>query len=114
MLTDSLSLALALMLHGDADLLRIVASAANEAVDIVSQLPAQKVAAALGQVAQRYARVLRITTRSLVDAVHEAKDVLRKGSATPVGRSAEEGLAAEAEPGPAQVPGPAADAGKTE
>lgn len=73
---------------GDADLLRLVASAANEAVDIVSHLPAQKIAAALGLVAQRYARVLRINTRSLVDAMHEARDVLRKGSAAPAGRSA--------------------------
>ncbi|MGZ5249103.1 MAG: protein kinase domain-containing protein [Caldimonas sp.] len=75
---------------GDADLLRIVASAANEAIDIVSQLPASKVAAALGHVAQRYARVLRLNTRALVDAVQEAKDVLRKGSAAPPGRAAEE------------------------
>ncbi|MEP7301417.1 MAG: HDOD domain-containing protein [Caldimonas sp.] len=75
---------------GDADLLRIVASAANEAVDIVSHLPAPKVGAALGLVAQRYARVLRVNARSLVDALHEARDVLRKGSATPVGRSAAE------------------------
>ena len=80
---------------GDADLLRIVASAANEAVDIVSHLPAQKVAAALGVLAQRYARVLRINTRSLVDALHEAREVLRKGSAAPAGRSAEAGEASE-------------------
>ena len=80
---------------GDADLLRIVATAANEAVDIVSHLPAQKITAALGVVAQRYARVLRINTRSLVDALHEARDVLRKGSAVPAGRIAEAGDASE-------------------
>lgn len=72
----------------DADLLRLVASAANEAVDIVSHLPPKKISAALGVVAQRYARVLRINTRSLVDALNEARDVLRKGSAgQPTGRS---------------------------
>ena len=74
---------------GDADMLRLVASAANEAVDIVSHLPAQKVSAALGNVAQRYARVLRITTRTLAEALQEARDVLRKGSADPSGQRAE-------------------------
>jgi non-specific serine/threonine protein kinase len=66
---------------GDADLLRIVASAANEAVDVVSRLPPAKVAAALGQVSQRYARVLRINARSIADALQEAKEALRKGPA---------------------------------
>ena len=76
---------------GDPDLLRLVASAANEAVDIVSHLPPRKISAALGVVAQRYARALRINTRSLVDALHEARDVLRKGSAAPTGQSEVEG-----------------------
>jgi HD-like signal output (HDOD) protein len=71
---------------GDADLLRLVASAANEVVDAATDLPAQKVSAALGHVAQRYARVLRLNTRAIVDALQEAKDVLRKGAATPAGR----------------------------
>ncbi len=75
---------------GDADLLRLVASAANEAVDIVSHLPAHKVSAALGNVAQRYARVLRINTKALAEALQEARDVLRKGSADPTGQHAEE------------------------
>jgi non-specific serine/threonine protein kinase len=73
----------------DSDVLRIVASAANEAVDVVSRLPANKVGAALGQVSQRYARVLRINARSLVDALQEAKDTLRKGAAAPEGRAAQ-------------------------
>ncbi len=73
---------------GDADLLRLVASAANEIVDAVSSLPAQKVGAALGNVAQRYSRVLRITTRTLAEALQEARDVLRKGSAPPAGEAA--------------------------
>jgi HD-like signal output (HDOD) protein len=73
---------------GDADMLRLVASAANEIVDVVSHLPAPKVGAALGNVAQRYSRVLRITTRSVAEALQEARDVLRKGTATPAGRAA--------------------------
>ncbi len=100
---------------GDSDLLRIVASAANEVVDVVSHLPAPKVGPALGNVAQRYARVLRITTRSIVDALQEAREVLRKGSAAPARRAmtsetdppADEGaVAATAVPpqGPAAAP----------
>jgi non-specific serine/threonine protein kinase len=88
----------------DADLLRIVASAANEVVDVASTLPAKKVAAALNNVAQRYARVLRLNTRAVVDALQEAKDVLRQGGTpTPAGRrqadSADVEPAAEAAPG---------------
>ena len=73
---------------GDADLLRLVASAANEAVDVVSHLPANKVSAALANVAQRYARVLRINTRALAEALQEARDVLRNGFADPAGQAA--------------------------
>jgi HD-like signal output (HDOD) protein len=73
---------------GDSDVLRIVASAANEVVDVVSKLPPSKVGAALGQVAQRYARVLRTTTRTIAEALQEARDVLRKGMPLPKGRAA--------------------------
>ena len=48
---------------GDDELLRIVASAANEAVDAL-ELPPTKVSAALNEVVVRYARTLRLTTRS--------------------------------------------------
>jgi eukaryotic-like serine/threonine-protein kinase len=98
---------------GDADLLRLVASAANEIVDAVSGLPATKVGAALGHIAQRYARVLRITTRSLAEALQEARDVLRKGIAAPAGRARDDEEesadplpppAAPAEPAPATTP----------
>jgi non-specific serine/threonine protein kinase len=71
---------------GDADLLRIVASAANEIVDVASDVPPKKVAAALDNVTQRYARVLKLNTRAVADALEEAKDVLRKGAAPPAGR----------------------------
>jgi non-specific serine/threonine protein kinase len=47
----------------DADLLRIVASAANEVVDVASTVPAKKLSAALNHVSQRYARVLRLNPR---------------------------------------------------
>jgi non-specific serine/threonine protein kinase len=76
---------------GDPDMLRLVASAANEIVDVVSHLPATKVGAALGNVAQRYARVLRTTPRTVAEALQEARDVLRKGAATPAGRAAKAG-----------------------
>jgi len=90
----------------DAELLRIVASAANEVVDVASTVPAKKVSAALNNVSQRYSRVLRLNTRAIVDALQEAKDVLRKGAATPTGRreahAAEVESAAEAAPGEAR------------
>ena len=71
---------------GDADLLRLVASAANEVVDAPAAAGDQgRRRARPGR--QRYARVLRITTRSLAEALQEARDVLRKGPATPAGRS---------------------------
>jgi len=98
---------------GDSDLLRIVASAANEVVDAISRLPAAKVGAALGHIAQRYARVLRTTTRSIADALQEARDVLRKGSAAPAGRAATSEGEAESEgsaPTAAAVGAPAAPA----
>ena len=96
---------------GDPDVLRLVASAANEAVDIVSHLPPQKIAAALGVVAQRYARVLRINTRSLVDALHEAREMLRKGSASPSDQSEAEGAEVAATNGTVDPEAAKADAG---
>jgi eukaryotic-like serine/threonine-protein kinase len=90
---------------GDADLLRLVASAANEIVDAVSSLPATKVGAALGHIAQRYSRVLRVTTRSLAESLQEARDVLRKGVAIPTGRARDE----EEEGADRPPPAPAAE-----
>ena len=72
---------------GDADVLRIVASAANEAVDALGLLPANRVAAALSQVAQRYARTLRIDMKALHGALQEARGVLRRGGKATGGRS---------------------------
>lgn len=52
----------------DDDMLRAVASAANEAVDALALPPARQ-AAALERVAQRYARVLELTPRDLAAAL---------------------------------------------
>jgi non-specific serine/threonine protein kinase len=60
----------------DNELLRIVASAANEIVDALGR-PAAKVAAALNQVIGRYARTLRLTTRNVQDAIEDAREALQ-------------------------------------
>jgi len=67
----------------DAEMLRLTASAANDCVDVVSRLPAPRVAAALAQVAQRYARALGLTAREIGDALVAARDRLKRGVPTP-------------------------------
>jgi len=98
----------------DGELLRLVASAANEAVDAVSMLAGPRVVSAIGQVAQRYARTLGISARDVADALQAARERLRKGTPMP-GRSrgelhGENAPAAEADaPQPGSVePTPAA------
>ena len=54
--------------EGDDDMLRSVASCANEAIDALAQ-PAPRVAAALQRVVQRYGRVLDLTLRDLQTAL---------------------------------------------
>ena len=71
---------------GDAEVLRIVASAANEAVDIVTLLPPKRVGAALERLAERYARVLRLNARTFHDALQDAREALRKASVPAVRR----------------------------
>ena len=61
----------------DADVLRLTASAANDCVDAVGQLPAPRVGAAIAQVAQRYARALGITAREIGDALLVARATLK-------------------------------------
>jgi non-specific serine/threonine protein kinase len=68
----------------DDDLLRAVASCANEAVD-AARLPAAERAAALRRVAQRYARLLKLKLEDLQDALQA-----RRGDAAPVLRDAVE------------------------
>ncbi|MBX3600963.1 MAG: HDOD domain-containing protein [Rubrivivax sp.] len=57
----------------DDDMLRALASCANEAVD-ATLLPASRAAVALQRVAQRYARVLGIGVRELQQALHGPDD----------------------------------------
>jgi eukaryotic-like serine/threonine-protein kinase len=101
----------------DNELLRIVASAANEIVDAL-RLPALKVPAALNQIIARYTRTLRLTTRNVHDAIEDAKEALHsdgmRAAFRPLGEPDEpidvaDGaeLASEsAAPDAAAVPGP--------
>lgn len=57
--------------EGDDELLRAVASCANEAIDAL-ELPAAKVMPALARVAQRYGRSLNFTLKDLQEALHLA------------------------------------------
>lgn len=66
---------------GDADMLRAAASAANEAVDAMTQLPAARVAGALAHVAQRFARVLELSARDIQEALQGARASLQTGAA---------------------------------
>ena len=65
----------------DADMLRLVASCANEAID-ASALPARQANAALQRVAQRYGRALGIAPKDLHDALY-----LKAGEGAPAGRA---------------------------
>ncbi len=65
----------------DADMLRAAASAANEAVDAMTRLPASKIPAAIVQVSQRYARVLELSPRELQEALQGARASLQSGTA---------------------------------
>jgi eukaryotic-like serine/threonine-protein kinase len=65
---------------GDLDMLRVTASAGNELADAARLLPPQRAAAAVAQVAQRYARVLGITPRDVRSALQDARAALRSGS----------------------------------
>jgi len=81
---------------GDPDVLRVTASAANEVVDAFSLLPTTRVASALNQVVQRYARALGIDTRDLVTAFQTAPAALRASFTLPEPRrSAAVGSGAE-------------------
>jgi non-specific serine/threonine protein kinase len=80
----------------DNELLRIVASAANEAVEAL-RLPQPKAAAALNEVVVRYARTLRLTTRILDDAVRDARAALRNDGTAVDSRHDEPTLAASDE-----------------
>jgi HD-like signal output (HDOD) protein len=85
----------------DGAVLRMTASAANEAVDALAQADAVRVGAALDRVAQRYARVLKLDVAALRNAVHAGRAALGAGrSAAPVAGTDE----AAPEPAAAAVP----------
>jgi non-specific serine/threonine protein kinase len=78
----------------DTEMLRVVASAANEAVDAML-LPPTKVAPALMNVAQRYARVLELSPRDLQEALQGARATLQTGvPVAAVKRSGDESVTA--------------------
>lgn len=83
---------------GDADSLRIAASAANDAVDAVILLPPARIAHGLGLVAQRYARALDISAKDLQEALRAARVALRTGRpvATVLRAASEEAVASTA------------------
>lgn len=63
--------------EGDAELLRTVASAANEAVDAIALPDAEHAAAALHAVVQRYARCLGLTLRELDRGLQQGRLALQ-------------------------------------
>lgn len=63
----------------DGDVLRIAASAANEAVDVITLQPPARVAAGLAAVAQRYARPLEVTARDIGEALQTARQAMNGG-----------------------------------
>ncbi|HWH80922.1 MAG TPA: HDOD domain-containing protein [Burkholderiaceae bacterium] len=86
----------------DAEVLRLTASAANEAVEAAA-LPGPRAAAALAQVAQRYGRPLGISVRDLGDALQDARDALRRGRALPTARRGDAPVTADADAAPPQA-----------
>ncbi|MCB2023139.1 MAG: HDOD domain-containing protein [Burkholderiaceae bacterium] len=83
---------------GDADLLRIGASAANEAVDAINLLVPAQVGNGLNAVVQRYGRVLGITQRDLRQGLNDAGEALRGGATgSPPSSQRQAGTRAEAD-----------------
>ena len=82
----------------DAEVLRLTASAANDAVDAISRLAGPRAVTALGQIAQRYARALSINVRDLGDGLAAAREVLKKGTPPPIGRPGDAQADVTAEP----------------
>lgn len=64
----------------DVEMLRATASAASELINAIKLTPAQRAAAAVGQVAVRYAKVLKITSADVREALQQARAALRNGS----------------------------------
>lgn len=83
---------------GDADLLRTVASAANEVVDALDLADPKRLGSVLAAVAQRYARVLGIDARGVKDALDAARMAMREGNMPQAG-----GPGASADTGPVRT-----------
>ena len=67
----------------DAEVLRLTASAANDAVDAASLFSGPRAVVAIGQVAQRYSRALGISARDMTDALQAAREALHRGLPLP-------------------------------
>jgi non-specific serine/threonine protein kinase len=93
--------------ENDADMLRLVGSAANEAVDALSFNAATRIPHAVTAVATRYARTLEIVPKDLMEALRMAREALRSGQrvadAAPAVPPAARAAAAQAAP-PAPTP----------
>lgn len=83
----------------DSEMLRLAASAANEAVDAVTQLPPTRVGAALNNVAQRYGRALSITVKDITEGLQAARGSLNTGSSARVPRAPAREHAEQGDPG---------------
>ncbi|MET0335935.1 MAG: HDOD domain-containing protein [Rhizobacter sp.] len=83
----------------DSDMLRVAASAANEAVDAVTENPPQRVGAALQNVAQRYSRALSITVKDITEGLQAARNTARSGPAAAVPKAPRREEAAPGDPG---------------
>lgn len=62
------------------ELLRIVASAANETVELLASVPGIRVVVALDRLAERYSRVLRLGGRDFHEALKGAREALHQGT----------------------------------
>jgi HD-like signal output (HDOD) protein len=83
----------------DADMLRLAASAANEAVDAMTQLPPTRVGAALNNVAQRYGRALSITVKDITEGLQAARSSLKSGASARVPQAPAREHVEQGEPG---------------
>lgn len=72
----------------DADVLRITASAANDAVDAMASLPSTRLRPALERVAQRHAQALGLASKDVAEALQAGRDAMRKGLPLPAPRRA--------------------------
>jgi len=90
----------------DLDMLRTVASCANEAIEAIAQ-PARLAGAALHRVALRYGRPLGLTLKDLQEALQPQVDVRPAATQGPAPRSARPAVRSDGAPGPAPtaVPG---------